>query len=105
MQRNDQKNNGQQNFTFRDIKDSRVVIMIDKHSVALSDVNDYEKKGFKGVLLVFVDNKLAELQRSEEWLRAIVVKELEMRYDTLQSVDITELFEICKLLDEFHLQE
>lgn len=90
---------------------SVVIVMGDKDKdnvVALPGVTvrpENSRKKYRQVQLDFIDDKLAEIKRSYEWLKVMVYKEKGIVYQKLALLSDERLTEICVYLDDFYLEE
>lgn len=56
-------------------------------------------------LITFIIDKLNEIQRSEEWLKVMVYRDLGLVYQDMRQLDDHRLFELCSYLDAFYLEK
>lgn len=90
---------------------SVVIVMSDKskdNMVALPGVTVRQRnsrKKYRQVQLDFIDDKLAEINRSYEWLKVMVYEEKGIVYQKLALLSDERLTEICVYVDDFFLEE
>ncbi len=62
------------------------------------------RREFRESLLHFVREKLIEIGRSEEWLKAMAGKELNITYEKIEDLEQLRLVELCNYIDGFYLK-
>lgn len=65
---------------------------------------DIHRREFKESLLRFVREKLVEIGRSEEWLKAMAAKELNITYEKIEEMEQLRLVELCNYIDGFYIK-
>jgi len=103
--KNCQSIKGHHNILIRDVVDSNVFIVMGDKVIQFPQKENLQKAGLRETMCGFIRSKLTEIGRSEEWLKAMVLRELNIVYDDLATIEESRLYEICSFINQFHISK